>query len=337
MRDMNRLMQCITLVVLMVIGGTVSAAQQPPEGKPQLQILPAEHYSDATATPILAATRVGARIVAVGDSGVVLLSDDAGKTYRQARNVPISSTLTSVSFADTRTGWAVGHWGAIVKTTDGGESWTLQRSDTSVDQPLFSVYFKNAHEGWAVGLWSLMLHTTDGGATWSIVQLPPPSGMKKADRNLYAIFGDAKGDLFVACEQGRVIRSTDGGSTWAYAETGYKGSFWTGLALHDGTLLVAGLRGSIFRSTDDGHSWAQVLSPIDSSITSIAQSSDSAISAVGLDGAELVSKDDGATFQGRRRPDRSALTAVVVSPNGSASRFSDRGVVMDNKSLTSGN
>jgi photosystem II stability/assembly factor-like uncharacterized protein len=301
------------------------AADQAPAPKPQLQILPAEHSSAAGSTQILAATRAGKRIVAVGDHGVVLLSDDDGKSYRQARSVPVSSTLTAVSFVDASTGWAVGHWGAILKTGDGGESWQLQRSDDKVDQPLFSLYFKNPQEGWAVGLWSLMLHTSDGGATWSSIRLPPPPGAKKADRNLYAVFADAKGALFVACEQGRVIRSADGGNTWNYVETGYAGSFWSGVALQDGALLVGGLRGTIYRSADGGDSWQASKTSFKSSVTAMLQQPDKSVVAVGLDGVTLHSVDDGLSFTGKQRADRAALTAVVDTQAGAAMLFSSNG------------
>jgi photosystem II stability/assembly factor-like uncharacterized protein len=325
MKQINHTLRRSALLGLLALCGIVQAAQ--PNIKPQLQILPAEHFSAAASAQILAATRVGKRIVAVGDHGVVLLSDNDGKTYRQARSVPVSSTLTAVAFADANTGWAAGHWGAILKTSDGGESWVLQRSDSKVDQPLFSLYFKNAQEGWAVGLWSLMLHTSDGGATWSAVSLPAPPGAKKADRNLYAIFADAKGSLFVACEQGRVIRSTDGGNTWTYTETGYAGSFWTGLALQDGALLVGGLRGTIYRSADGGASWQASKTPFKSSVTHIVQQPDKSTVAVGLDGVTLRSVDDGVSFTGQQRADRAALTAVVDTQAGAPLLFSTNGPV----------
>jgi len=318
MKTINRSLRRGALLGLLALGSVAQAADQAPAVKPQLQILPAEHFSAAATAQILAATRAGKRIVAVGDHGVVLLSDDDGKTYRQAKAVPVSSTLTAVAFADANTGWAVGHWGVVLKTTDAGESWMMQRNDSKVDQPLFSLYFKNAQEGWAVGLWSLMLHTTDGGATWSTVSLPTPPGAKKADRNLYAIFADAKGSLFVACEQGRVIRSTDGGGTWTYAETGYAGSFWTGVSMQDGAILVGGLRGTIYRSADGGESWQASKTAFKSSITDIVQQPDKSAIAVGLDGVILRSTDDGITFSGSQRTDRVALTAVVATPAGEA-------------------
>ena len=271
---------------------------------------------------ILAATRAGRRIVAVGERGVVLLSDDDGKSYRQAQAVPVASTLTGVWFSDEKSGWAVGHWGAILRTADAGETWVAQRSDLETDQPLFGVYFKDDKEGWAVGLWSLMLHTTDAGQTWTPVALPPPAGAKKADRNLYAIFADAKGALYVACEQGRVLRSTNGGATWTYAETGYPGSFWTGVALADRTLLVGGLRGTVYRSVNGGDSWTAVPTPYKSSITGMAQLTDRTVVTVGLDGATLTSRDDGVTFTGVQRPDRATLTAVAASSAGRPAVFS---------------
>jgi photosystem II stability/assembly factor-like uncharacterized protein len=317
----------LAICCISCISFTSQAADQTPAAavKPQLQILPAEHFSAAASTQILAATRAGKRIVTVGDHGVVLLSDDDGKTFRQARAVPVSSTLTAVSFADASTGWAVGHWGAILKTTDGGESWALQRSDNKVDQPLFSLYFKNPQEGWAVGLWSLMLHTTDGGATWSSVSLPPPPGAKKADRNLYAVFADAKGSLFVACEQGRIIRSTDGGNSWTYVDTGYAGSFWSGVALQDGALLVGGLRGTIYRSADGGDSWQASKTSFKSSVTAMVQQPDKSVLAVGLDGVTLLSVDNGVSFSGKQRADRAALTAVIDTQAGAPMLFSSNG------------
>lgn len=314
-----------TLLALNLVAPTAAiAADEPP---PPMQIQPAEHAPGAATAMILGVTRAGKRLVAVGDHGVVLLSDDDGKSFRQAHFVPVNSTLTSVWFPDPRDGWAVGHWGVVMSSHDGGETWKLQRSDISVDQPLFSVYFKNPREGWAVGLWSLMLHTVDGGATWTTVALPPPPGFKKADRNLYQIFADTAGTLYIACEQGRVLRSTDGGTTWTYLATGYNGSLWTGVALARGVVLVGGLRGSIYRSADGGATWSRVGTNYKSSITDMVRLDQNSILAVALDGVSFVSHDGGVTFTGRQRPDRLALTAVAASPADGAVVFSVNGPI----------
>jgi photosystem II stability/assembly factor-like uncharacterized protein len=295
--------------------------------RPEMRIAPAEHLPAAATSMMLSAARADQRIVAVGDHGVVLLSDDSGKSFRQARTVPVSSTLTGVSFVDATHGWAVGHWGVIMRTEDGGERWKLQRTDLINDQPLFSVYFRNLKEGWAVGLWSLMLHTNDGGANWEPIKLPAPAGAKKADLNLYRIFPDAAGNLYIACEQGHVVHSADGGNTWSYLDTGYNGSFWTGVALEPGVLLLGGLRGTIYRSDDGGRTWARSQSAFNSSITDMVQLPDRSVVAVALDGVSQVSHDDGATFRGSQRSDRAPLTAVADSPIGTAVVFSANGPI----------
>lgn len=291
-------------------------------------VQPAARVAQAARAGLLASAHAGGRLVAVGEHGVVMLSDDQGRSFRQARDVPMDVTLTSVSFADERHGWAVGHWGAILTTADGGETWTVQRKDTQSDRPLFAVQFFDARNGVAVGLWSLVLVTSDGGATWRDVVLTPPEGAKKADLNLLGLFADDRGRIYAAAERGMVLRSDDRGATWTYAATGYKGSFWTGLALPGGVLLAAGLRGSLYRSADEGRSWTRIDTASKSSITAMA-ARDGAIVAVGLDGLVLRSRDGGATFSSDVRPDHAALTAVAMTPNGRTIFFSRQGVLND--------
>lgn len=291
-----------------------------------LEEKPAVRVPWASSEMMLGATNAGRRLVAVGDHGVVLLSDDGGASYRQARSVPTRATLTAVSFADARNGWAVGQWGVILRTRDGGETWELQRSDTSVDQPLFTVHFSDGEHGVAAGLWSLLLVTADGGRHWQVLKLPEPPDGGTPDRNLFSIFANSGGTLFIAAEKGTVLRSTDQGASWQYVNTGYKGSLWTGCALRDGTLLVAGLRGTVYRSTDDGRSWQPVASGTKSSITDIVEHRGQ-VMAVGLDGVELTSRDEGRSFSVTVRESRTDLTALGAVPGGDLRVFSVAGAV----------
>ena len=289
-------------------GATVATAAD----RPELTIRPAEITAAATSGMILAATRAGGRVVAVGERGIVLLSDDGGASFRQARQVPVPSTLTAVSFADDKTGWAVGQWGVVIKTVDGGETWTLRRSDIATDRPLFSVLFVDANRGVAVGLWSLVLATDDGGATWKERPPPPPPGSTRSDLNLYAAVADGKGGVLLTAEGGKLLHADSPGGDWRYLDTGYKGSFWTGLALADGTLLVGGLRGTIYRSLDGGASWSPAATDAQSSVTGFAQAADGTVSASALDGVLLTSRDGGASFQSQQRENREALTAILA-------------------------
>src|SRR5690242_15651566 len=81
------------------------------------------------------ARRIGERIVAVGDHGYIVLSDDGGKSWRRAK-APAAPLLTGVDFLDSKQGLAVGHDGTILETGDGGETWTQRLSDTKAQGPL---------------------------------------------------------------------------------------------------------------------------------------------------------------------------------------------------------
>jgi photosystem II stability/assembly factor-like uncharacterized protein len=306
------------------------AAAQPTAiggGPPVPVAVPAVQSAHAAQAAMLASARAGKRIVAVGDHGIVLLSDDGGKSHRQARSVPLDATLTSVSFIDEKRGWAAGHRGAVLHTEDGGETWTQQRADAQHDQPLFAIHFFDANNGVAAGLWSLVLVTTDGGKSWKTVEMPIPDGAKKADLNLLDLFVDARGRLFAAAEKGMLLRSDDRGRHWTYLVTGYKGSFWTGLVAGDGAILAAGLRGSLYRSTDDGRSWSRIDTPSKSSITALARVGRDIV-AVGLDGLVLRSADDGASFKAEIRNDRASLTALAVNAADQLVLYSRQGVVV---------
>jgi len=93
--------------------------------------------------------------------------------------LPQGNILTSVFFTDLNHGCAVGEAGTIIKTTDGGTTWTLQNSGTTLR--LTSVAFINSNTGYAVGIFGIIIKTTDGGNTWN--QINSGTG-----QNLFSIF-----------------------------------------------------------------------------------------------------------------------------------------------------
>lgn len=307
------LMALVVALSMHPFAGTAAEAASAPKG---LSEQPAVVSPGGLKTSMLAVARAGQRLVAVGDRGVVLLSDDSGATFRQAKQVPTRAALTSVFFAaDGKTGWSAGHWGVILTTKDAGDTWTLQRDDLSVDQPLFTIAFTSTQDGLAGGLWSLLLRTRDAGKTWQPAQIGKVADQGKAGGsglNLFSLFMSAKGTLFIAAEQGTVYRSVDKGETWSLVETGNKGTFWAGIGLQSGVLLAAGLGGNVYRSIDDGVIWTAVSSATKSSITGLTQLSSGRVVGVGLDGLMLTSDDEGSSFKASYLPERTILTAVIA-------------------------
>ena len=114
----------------------------------------------------------GGGLVAVGQRGHVLLSSDGGQSWRQ-RLTPTRATLTAVHFADAQHGWAVGHDEVILRTTDGGETWSRAHFAPDKEQPLLAVCFADAQTGLAVGAYSTVYRSADGGATWVSAPFEP--------------------------------------------------------------------------------------------------------------------------------------------------------------------
>jgi photosystem II stability/assembly factor-like uncharacterized protein len=239
---------------------------------------------------MLGIATTGSRLVAVGERGVVALSDDGGQQWRQAP-VSVSVTLTSVRFANERVGMAVGHAGVVLATSDRGETWKLvldgrRIAQTALDQarargdvkaikdaeqlvtdgpdkPLLDVLLIDERRAWVVGAYGLALATEDGGASWSswANRLDNPKA-----QHLYAV--RKRGEtVLLAGEQGLLLLSRDGGQTFQRLESPYRGSWFTAELIDDSTLVVAGLRGNAWRSVDGGASWAALPAPPGASIT----------------------------------------------------------------------
>lgn len=164
----------------------------------------------ASKTLMLDVVHAGQRLVAVGDRGHIVYSDDQGKSWTQAK-VPTRQLLTAVFFVDDKHGWAVGHDAQILASDDGGSSWTKQFEDLTREAPLLDVWFKDASNGFAVGAYGALLETTDGGKHWEDAS----DRLENEDQfHLNAIAAVKDAGLFIVGEAGSMFRSADWGQTW---------------------------------------------------------------------------------------------------------------------------
>lgn len=223
------------------------------EVAPPWNVEPAEASARASLGLLLDVTWTGSRLVAVGERGNIVVSDD-GQHWAQAQ-VPARSTLTSVFFVDHRSGWAVGHDGIVLHTRDGGSTWIVQRFDPTANQPLLDVVFLDPRRGFAVGAFGLFLSTVDGGQTWTDVDAPV---VRELGLHLQAIAAISNGGLLVTGENGLIATSIDG-TTWQRQPTAYEGSFFGAVSRGITGAIVFGLRGTAF-ATQDIHSnaWSRI-------------------------------------------------------------------------------
>lgn len=275
----------MALAVAVVLAGTTWVAR----AQGVLQVQPAIISNMAARSVMLSVARAGDRLVAVGERGFIIVSDDNGVSWRQVPS-PVGVTLVKVRFVDERQGWAVGHAGVVLHSQDSGMTWVKQLDgvqaaaielqqaeadpaaaperlaqarqlvDDGPDKPLLDVLFFDTHHGLVVGAYGLALETEDGGQHWRSIRMriDNPQGL-----HLYSL-QQAGADLFVAGEQGTLWRSSDGGQTFDALAAPYEGTTFGLQATSKGALLAFGLRGKAYASRDRGDTWQRLdtLQPI---------------------------------------------------------------------------
>ncbi|GGO84280.1 hypothetical protein GCM10011348_30160 [Marinobacterium nitratireducens] len=318
--------------------------------------LPAMPSDLAATSPLTAITRAGARLVAVGQRGHILLSDDDGRSWQQAE-VPVSSDLNAVHFATAEEGWAVGHDGVVLRSRDAGRTWerqldgrvlgqlmldyysalALARPDDDrvgqlveeskrivaegADKPFLDVWFENARTGYVVGAFNLILRTDDGGAHWL-----PQQHLTENPYALHLNAIDAAGNnLYIAGEQGLLLKRDPDTGYFRQMASSYDGSYF-GLLGQPGLLLAYGLRGHLFRSTDQGERWHAIDVGSAVSLTAAAADTHGRIFLANQAGQTFVSNDRGISFAPLPAHDLSAIAGAGTAADGSLVLTGQRGI-----------
>jgi photosystem II stability/assembly factor-like uncharacterized protein len=283
-------------------------------------------FRGLTSQPVIAIADAGSRVVAVGLRGLIIFSDDQGRSWHQA-SVPVQTDLVAVQFVNQDQGWATGHDAVILHTEDGGRTWTKQldnraaavafpayyrqkiasgdtsaapflkevqlntQGDTSL--PFLSVYFTDLRHGIAVGSFGMIVSTDDGGTHWA----PWLDHIDNKDFLNLNVIRKIGNDLVIAGEQGGVYRYDAKRQWFSAVSAPYKGSFFD-VAGTDRFMLAVGLRGTIYRSADQGATWQRVETPVkDSFTTAVVVDSGAMTILASSGGGLLVSRDQGLTFQ----------------------------------------
>jgi photosystem II stability/assembly factor-like uncharacterized protein len=310
-----------------------SAEEAAPAEAPTKPIVPriAEMAGKAASYPLLKVVNTGKHFVAVGARGHILLSAD-GKSWRQVA-VPVDALLTSVVFADSQHGWAVGHDAVILGTSDGGETWKLQNFQPDLAKPLFDVLFFDARHGIVVGAYGLMLETRDAGASWTPVA---DNVISDEERHMNALAKLGDGSLMVIGEAGLIGLSPDQGATWTKIASPYESSLFCVLPAGDKGAIIGGLRGNAFFVADvsaavEAAAWTKLETGTDQSLFGMAALPGGRIAMVGLNATLLLFAEGGKVKQvpiidksGNKQTD--SLAWVAPARDGTVLLVGDAGV-----------
>jgi photosystem II stability/assembly factor-like uncharacterized protein len=183
-------------------------------------------------------------------TGNIYATGDRGNTWVR-HTCPVS--LSCITFLNSRLGFAGSPYSSILKTVDGGISWTTLNQVNYSPSTISAIDFLNPDTGFAFRQWDSLLVTHDGGNTWIAyeVNMPEPP-------NAITFVNDTLG--FMCGPNGGLYRSADGGINWTY--TGAESNFRYAHDLNTlsfisaDTGFTAGNLGQIWKTTDGGQTWA---------------------------------------------------------------------------------
>jgi photosystem II stability/assembly factor-like uncharacterized protein len=202
--------------------------------------------------------------------------------------VRITDSLYDTHFISEKDGWAVGAFGTIVSTHDGGDSWRPQMSHTV--ENLFGIDFADPQHGWIVGRSGTVLHTNDGGETWE----KQPTGI---DRHLFKVKALDPQRAWVVGDWGAILATHDGGKTWE------NHTLERDVILYDEAWpdaqhgWIVGETGAIVITSDGGNTWTTQPSGVEKTLNGVFFADLQHGWAVGIDGLILRTVDSGQTWQ----------------------------------------
>ena len=156
--------------------------------------------------------------------------------------------LNSVCFPTRDTGFAVGAYGAIVRTVNAGASWTTNTTGPVI--ALNSVFFVNPNTGYAVGGSGTIIETTDGGNNWKVLLSPTSNALN-------SVYFISPTTGFAVGVNGSLITTTNSGSSWSPVVSGVSATL-SCIYFSGNNGFIGGANGTLLQSTNSGNSWTPV-------------------------------------------------------------------------------
>jgi photosystem II stability/assembly factor-like uncharacterized protein len=294
---------------------------------PQL-INPAIPVRNPAGIYFVAGTLAGSRVVAGGEEGVIVYSDDAGQSWHQA-SVPVSATITDIAFASPQVGWATGAFGVILKTSDGGKSWVKQ-----LDGIAEIALMNTATQAFAA---------SQPPQTAAAVAAGTPSAADRAthraqiltgggpDKPFLSLLPISETEVFAFGTYRFAEHSTDGGATWTDWSMNIgdpESQNIYGAAAIGGAYYLTSETGLIFKSTDGGKTFPQLTQVNQSNpatLFGIMDTGNGGVLAYGVAGEMYLSTDQGKTWNASQFTGSSNVNAVISLMNGNLLIAGDAG------------
>jgi photosystem II stability/assembly factor-like uncharacterized protein len=232
--------------------------------------------------------------------GVSPLSAESGKPLQ------LKDSLFAVDFFGETYGWAVGYYGSIVHTSDGGKTWVHQKSGT--EKLLTSVDFVDRNKGWAVGYGPTILHTGDGGKNWSEQKI-------EEDVFLTSVHFESEQKGWAVGEWGTILYTEDGGKNWQIQLSGDDAILYSVDFADELHGWAAGEFGTVFHTEDGGETWNKQPTGVVNVLFSCKALDLENVCVAGIDSLVLRTRDKGATWERVDTGDKQVRPYYAVNLN----------------------
>lgn len=264
----------------------------------------------------------------------------AQQSWVATRIAPPKQELNTVFFLDSKRGWAGGDDGFLVRTEDGGVTWTSQRVDTK--DAINDIYFRDKERGYLIA-GNAIFRTEDNGTRWSEARRFAPAEFAGATVEFYCIRFSSKKKGWVVGSISRkdsvidsiLIYTDDAGETWQRKRTPSNAELIHVDFDNDKRGWIVGDGGTILFTSDGGDSWSRQQSGTTVTLYHVDFRNDKRGVAVGAKGTLLRTFDGGANWMTVRTTVSSTLLSVefvnedeawAVGRGGTILRTGDGGV-----------
>jgi photosystem II stability/assembly factor-like uncharacterized protein len=298
---------------------------------------PAHTYKNVSTSMFVGIQKVGSRIIAVGEGGLIAYSDDAGKEWTQAE-VPVSNTLTSLHFTDKNQGWVVGHGGVILHTKNGGITWEKQFDGNQankliliqINQQLNSL--KQAYEAAdELEQEDLLFEIENAEYALSDAEFDTEMG---AANPLLDVWFENENKGYVVGAYGFFFATNNGGKSWQFIAGRMDNIDRYHLnaiqKIKGGAILIAGEAGTLFTSNDRGETWETLYGPYQGSYFGIQNTKNkNEVLVYGLRGNVYKSNDNGQSWEKIETPVSTSLAGSTLSDDGTITLVGFSGTVLE--------